>query len=63
MSQLIKDFVRGMGQAIDLGATAAPMKTKNRRKYKTQKVASHWNRVGAYLQNACESIENESRGK
>ena len=61
MNQVIKDFVRGMGQSLDLGATAAPPKTQVRRPSEREALASHWNRVGAYLHGACDSIAQEAR--
>ncbi len=61
MSQAIKDFVRGMGQALDLGATMSPPQNV-KRKTDAQAIGEHWNRVGNYVRGACHSAEKESRG-
>lgn len=60
MSQAIKDFVRGMGQALDLGATMSPPQSV-KRKTDAEAIGEHWNRAGNYVRGACESVANEAR--
>ena len=52
MSQIIKDFVRGMGQAFDLGGTMAPTRTDGGRATQRKAIRSYWNAVGKDIRRA-----------
>ena len=62
MSQAIKEFVRGMGQSLDLGATLTPTRQTNR-KTQTQAIEEYWDRAGGYMRVACESVVREARNR
>jgi len=60
MSQTLKDFVRGMGYTLDLGAT---MTRSNPRRYSSQSraLSSYWKTVGSYLNSAGGELEESAR--
>jgi hypothetical protein len=50
MSQAIKDFVRGMGQALDMGGTMADIRQPSAvRRSDAASLRGDWESVGGYM--------------
>ena len=56
MSQAIRDFVKGMGQALDLGATMTPQKTPSSAASQGRAIRSYWRAVGRNLEGAMQTV-------
>lgn len=63
MSELLKSFFRGMGQAIDLGGTMAPRPQAKLRTVQTDTEAlrGDWQRVGNDMRVALQQIEPQKK--
>lgn len=61
MSQVFKDFLRGMGQAFDLGATMAPPRTSGGRASQNRAIRGYWLAVGDDLRRAMNRSKTQER--
>lgn len=62
MNRTVKEFMRGVGQSLDLGATMLrrpPLK----RLSSTQTIGSYWRTVGHYIHDAGREVEKTSRSR
>lgn len=61
MSQVFKNFLRGMGQAFDLGATMAPPRASGGRASQSRAIRSYWMAVGDDLRRAMNESKTQGR--
>lgn len=59
MSQSVKDFVRGMGQAFDMGGTLAPRRVPSSRATQEKAIYSYWCNVGDHIQRAMNAVDTK----
>ena len=61
MSKLLKSFVEGMGQALDLGGTLAPRHTRTGPEADAAALSGDWQRVGQDMHRAVVIVGHEVR--
>lgn len=59
MSQAIKDFVRGMGQALDLGGTMITRENNSSQRDDLSQLNSDWQKVGKDIETAIHNVQSD----
>lgn len=61
MRQAIRDFARGMGQALDMGGTLGPSRPVSTPASQNEAIASYWRAVGSNLRLAMNQAAREAK--
>lgn len=63
MRQAIRDFAKGMGQALDMGGTLGPSRSVSTFATQNEAIASYWRAVGGDLRSAMNQAAAEAKAK
>ena len=63
MRQVIRDFARGMGQALDMGGTFGPSRSVSTPISQSEAIASYWRAVGGDLRFAMNQAATEAKAR